>query len=63
MEIIGHEVRTSGSGLQSSSHRAVNSPAGSMGPGCSALDYGRSSVDLTYRSVGTTGKDSQENPQ
>ena len=27
---------------------------------CSAPEYGRSSVDLTYRSVGTTGKDSQE---
>jgi len=33
MKIIGHEVRTAGSGLQSSSHSAVNSPAGSMGPG------------------------------
>ena len=30
---------------------------------CSALEYGRSSVDLTYRSVGTTGRDSQENSQ
>jgi len=30
---------------------------------CSAPEYGRSSVDLTYRSVGTTGRDSQENSQ
>jgi len=30
---------------------------------CSAPEYGRSSVDLTYRSVGTKGKDSQENSQ
>ena len=30
---------------------------------CSAPEYGRSSVDLTYRSVSTTGKDSQENSQ
>ena len=27
----------------------------------SAPEYGRSSVDLTYRSVGTTERDSQEN--
>ena len=32
MEITGHEVRTAGRGLQSSSHSAVNSPAGSRGP-------------------------------
>jgi len=30
MEIIGHEVRSAGIGLQSSSHSAVNSPAASM---------------------------------
>jgi len=30
---------------------------------CSAPYYGRSSVDLTYRSVITTGWDSQENSQ
>jgi len=33
MEIIGNEVRIAGSGLQSSSHSAVSSPTGSMGPG------------------------------
>jgi len=32
-------------------------------PSCSVPEYGRSSVDLTYLSVGTTGKDSQENSQ
>ena len=30
---------------------------------CSAPDYGSSSVDQTYRSFGTTGRDSQENSQ
>ena len=30
---------------------------------CSAPQYGRSSVDLIYRSVSTTGRDSQENSQ
>jgi len=30
---------------------------------CSAPEYGRSSVDLTYLSVDTTEKDSRENSQ